>query len=105
METRQTVNLSVGEVKFKDTLYLNPAPLKVVDVILGLSFITRECTEQRFQESTQQDDKPFVQFPNRAMMYTKDDIMGSTTVDCGLVTLEEASTFLKLRNKRLEMDL
>jgi transposase InsO family protein len=99
METRQT-NLSVGEVKFKDTFYLNPAPLKVVDVILGLSFITRERTEQRFHESTQQDKKPFVQFPNGAKMYTRDDIMGSTTVDCGLVTLEEASTFLKQEQKR-----
>ena len=98
-ETKEA-NLSVGEVKFKDTFYLNPTPLKVVDVILGLSFISRERTEQRFPPSDNGANKPYVQFPSGAKMYTMDDILGSTTVDCNLVSITEAADFLKQEQRR-----
>ena len=90
----------MGEVKFKDTFYLNPTPLKVVDVILGLSFISRERTEQRFPPSDNGANKPYVQFPSGAKMYTMDDILGSTTVDCNLVSITEAADFLKQEQRR-----
>ena len=91
--------IGIGNVRFKETFFVNPHNLPGIDLILGKSFMDRVKSETRYPEGNGLIGKSYVRFPSGECIYTRDDLLGGTEIDIQYIDSGEAYNFLRKEQK------
>ena len=96
--------IGIGNVRFKETFFVNPHNLPGIDLILGKSFMDRVKSETRYPEGNGLIRKSYVRFPSGECIYTRDNLLGGTEIDIQYIDSGEAYNFLR-KEQKLNGDL